>query len=452
MSNETVVSFSNVTKSYKLYPNRFEQLKDIFKFGKIIEHAKIDAIKNLSLDIKKGERVAFIGRNGAGKSTVLKLMTGNFTPTQGNVIIKGEVQALMETGLGFHPEYTGRENINASLMFNNLTTKETRHAIDDIIDFVELGDFIDQPIKTYSLGMQSRLYFATATAIKPNILIIDEMMGAGDAYFSAKSSERMKSLTKEGCTLILVSHSTGQVLQFCSRAIWLECGEKMLEGDAFDVVKAYEEYTKKLELESYSNTTTGAITQATWLRKKLINEVLSGHSTPDIGQTEKKQNLAGNISRWPCHEKGLQINSIEVMNHEGSPNGLVQTNHNMSIKINIQAEKTGQYPCTFVLVLFTMDGRCLTRHCSKPYNLSLEQGENASVSLVYENTLLGNGEYVFSAGLYKELNLNDMSSARAYDLLSRSFKFTVLDNYPDDQSIFHHPSKWEYEVETEEVC
>src|SRR5262249_721919 len=156
--------------------------------------------------------------------------------------INGDVQALMNIGIGFHPDHTGRENVEASLQYNGLAKNEYREALDGIIEFCELGEFFDQPFKPYSLGSQSRLMFPAATAIRPDILIIDEVLGAGDAYFVAKSKLRVERMVRSGCTMLLVSHSMQQVLELCDEAIWLHEGEIRMQAEAFLVVKAYEEY------------------------------------------------------------------------------------------------------------------------------------------------------------------------------------------------------------------
>src|ERR1051326_1100641 len=238
------VVLDGITKIYRLYQSPSEQALDIFglsrlRFWKKPQYYDHAALEDVSLKVERGDRIGIIGRNGAGKTTLLKLITGNFAPTRGTVTVNGSVQALINIGLGFHPEFTGYENIRSSLVYNGLAESELKSAIDDIVDFVELDEYLHQPIKTYSLGMQSRLYFATATAIQPDILIIDEVLGAGDAYFSAKSADRMKRLTSSGATLLLVSHSMNQILQFCDEAIWIENGRLILRDQSLTVVNAY---------------------------------------------------------------------------------------------------------------------------------------------------------------------------------------------------------------------
>ncbi|MBM3484537.1 MAG: ABC transporter ATP-binding protein, partial [Alphaproteobacteria bacterium] len=236
-----------------------------------------EALKGISFELRKGERLAVIGRNGAGKSTLLKLFNENFQPTLGHIEVNGTVQALLHTGLGFFPDFTGYENLRSSLLYNGLSPGELEGAIAEIVDFVELGEFLHQPFKTYSLGMRSRLQFAAATAIHPDILLIDEVLGAGDAYFTAKSALRVKALTGSGCTLILVSHSMEQVLQFCERAIWLEAGAIVMDGLALPVVRAYEEYARRLEheaKEAKASARSGSILANDKIREQVLSDVL----------------------------------------------------------------------------------------------------------------------------------------------------------------------------------
>lgn len=450
LPKDDAIVFDNVTKVYRLYRNKWEIVTDVLGFKSRSKIPEFFALKNINLTVKKGERIGLVGRNGAGKSTLLKLITGNFNQTSGDIIVNGKVQALMNTGIGFHPEFSGLENIKASLLYNGLNQDQLNEAVEEIIDFVELGEFLDQPLKTYSLGMKSRIFFAVSTAIQPEILIIDEVLGAGDAYFSAKSADRMKKLTSSGCTLILVSHSSQQVLQFCDRAIWLESGEIVMENDAISVIKAYEEYSKKLETESISKAPrltnkSESIIQSKWLREKLLNEVLSKHITPsnlDVRDTKSSLSLDIGTSRWPSLENGLKIERLALLNHNNECIDKVRAGESLSVEYTIRAEEKGVYDVFFVLLLFTEDGRWLSRHCSEKYSIELAKDERYKILMHYNKVLLGNGKYIFSAAIYKTLDLNNLSDARYYDLLSRSFEFKVEGYYNDDDSLFYHPAEW----------
>lgn len=253
MSNDFAICLSGVGKMYRLYPSRQANFLEAIGIARLLSPKRYKftefwALRNIDLELKPGQRLGIIGRNGAGKSTLLKLITGNFAPTEGKVDVSGKVQALFDTGAGFHPEFTGYENIRASLSYQGLSHKEIELAIEDIADFTELGPFLEQPFKTYSSGMQARLGFATATAIKPDILIIDEVLGAGDAYFNGKSVERMRRLTVEsGASVLIVSHALGEIIRYCDEAIWIERGRIVKRGPSMEVITAYEGFIHTLE-------------------------------------------------------------------------------------------------------------------------------------------------------------------------------------------------------------
>jgi lipopolysaccharide transport system ATP-binding protein len=445
MSDEPpAISLKGVSKIYRLYGSLTEQALDVFGLSKLLfwrrpGYAEHWALKDINLQIRRGERIGILGRNGAGKTTLLKIITSNFLPTTGVIRVNGSVQALMGVGLGFHPEFTGYENTRSALSYNGLSGRDLDVALEEVIKFVELGEFLHQPVKTYSLGMQARLMFAASTAIKPDILIIDEILGAGDAYFSAKSSHRMEKLTSTGCTLLLVSHSTQQVLQFCSRAIWLECGQIVMDGEALGVVKAYEEFTQRLEWQAARQSEYKSVLDDPELRTKILTDVLgSGQSATSMVGEAVDSTV---ISRW-AGEEGLKITAVEILDEEGKNVGVVRTGQRMAIAIEAEAEREGEYPCSFVVVLFTADGRVLSRHCGETMTLKLSVGQRVRCFLQYPAVLLGNGSYFFSAAIYKELDLRQLSSARFYDLLSRSFQFRVFDELADDPSLFHHPGTW----------
>jgi len=435
------LTLRDVSKRYRLYANRTEQLLDVLGLGRLLArrsatYAEHPALSDVSLSIAAGERVALIGRNGAGKTTLLKLITGNFQPSSGAVDVHGRVQALMSVGIGFHPEFTGYDNVVAALAYGGLDDAQLQSAIDDVVAFAELGEYLHQPFKNYSAGMQARLMFATSTAIQPEILIVDEILSAGDAYFSAKSSHRMEKLAKSGCTLLLVSHSMAQVLQFCERAIWLEAGRVVMDDTALAVVKAYEEFSNRLEAEASRAGAQSSVLANAELRMKLLDEVFKAGAGTAVAHAAD-----GGVSRW-SGEPGLRIEEIRVVGPAGETTGFIRNGTNVRIEIDFTAERAGDLPCTVVVVLFTADGRVLSRHWSEPFVVHARGADRHSAALHFEPVLLGNGTYFFSAALYKELKLDDLASSVAYDLLSRSFEFKVRSAYHDDPSVFHHPARW----------
>ncbi len=243
--SDVALCLENLGKMYKLYQRPMDRVLEAFGLDQWLRWRQsvcqeFWALRGLDLKIVKGERVGLIGRNGAGKSTLLKIVAGTISPTEGQVEVCGQVQALLELGTGFHPEFTGRQNIGASLAYLGFGAADIRDKEDEIIDFAELDEFIDQPVKTYSAGMYARLAFSTATSMTPDILIIDEVLGAGDAYFAGKCVERMRRLTQEtGATVLFVSHDLASVQRLCERVVWIERGRILLQGDPLETIKAY---------------------------------------------------------------------------------------------------------------------------------------------------------------------------------------------------------------------
>jgi lipopolysaccharide transport system ATP-binding protein len=235
---------------YKVFGSKLDTALDTLNlptFRRNGRYREFWALRHIDLELARGDRLGIIGRNGAGKTTLLKLVTGNVSPSEGNVTVNGNVQALLETGGGLHPEFTGRENIRASLGYLGLSRSEIDEAEIEIAEFTELGRFLDQPFKAYSQGMQARLSFAIATTVEPEILIVDEILGAGDAYFFTRSTARMSQLIESGAGVLLVSHALDQVARFCDRTIWLERGRIAMDGPTDEVVKAYERFVRELE-------------------------------------------------------------------------------------------------------------------------------------------------------------------------------------------------------------
>ncbi|KKQ71353.1 MAG: ABC transporter ATP-binding protein, lipopolysaccharide transport system ATP-binding protein [Candidatus Peregrinibacteria bacterium GW2011_GWC2_39_14] len=237
--SDIAVKTENLSKSYKLYKNPIDRLKESLNPFRKKYHHDFFALKNISFEIKKGETIGIIGRNGSGKSTLLKIITKVLTPTEGNVITKGKISALLELGAGFNPELNGMENIYFNGAIMGYTKKEIDKKLDNITSFADIGEFIEQPVKTYSSGMFVRLAFAVATNVDPEILIIDEALSVGDMFFQAKCMAKMKKMIDKGITLIFVSHDTGAIKSICQRSILLDEGS-IVDFDKSDkIVEKY---------------------------------------------------------------------------------------------------------------------------------------------------------------------------------------------------------------------
>ena len=238
--NKTVIKFDHVSKKFTLNPGRNMTLKDWIVYRKKYDNSvTFDVLDDVSFQVEEGESLGIIGRNGSGKSTILKLLSKIYYPTIGSIQIEGKVSSLIELGAGFHPEMSGRENIRIYASINGLSPKEINKKMNEIIEFSELGDFIDKPIKVYSSGMYMRLAFSVAINIDADILLIDEILAVGDIAFQKKCFDKLQYLKQSGVTIVLISHSTNQIIENCNRAIWIDNHKIVTEGDPTSVCNAY---------------------------------------------------------------------------------------------------------------------------------------------------------------------------------------------------------------------
>ena len=246
MNNENAIEVRNMSKRFKVDYDKAHTLKDKLLFWKTSHVEVHEVLKNINMDIKKGETVALIGTNGSGKSTLLKLMTKIIFPNEGTIETNGKLTSLLELGAGFHQDFTGRENIYFNASIFGLTRKEIDARIQDIIDFSELGEFIDHPVRTYSSGMYMRLAFSVAINVDAEILLIDEILAVGDQHFQEKCYRKLKELKDSDKTIVIVTHSLDVVKDLCDRAVWIYKGELKLDGDPIYVI---DEYLKQVALD-----------------------------------------------------------------------------------------------------------------------------------------------------------------------------------------------------------
>ncbi len=240
---DPVIVFDHVCKSYSLYHHTTGGTKNLLfhlpSAVSAIRNSRYEALKDVSFELKKGEAFGIIGKNGAGKSTILGLIAGVLKPTEGRVTVKGQASALLELGAGFHPELTGRENIMLNGIILGLAKAEVLKKIDEIIEFSELAEFIDQPIRVYSSGMLARLGFSVVAHLDPDILLIDEILAVGDMEFQKKCIDKMTSFKKSGVTIIFISHSMPDVKRICDRVAWFDNHTIKMIGSTGDIVFSY---------------------------------------------------------------------------------------------------------------------------------------------------------------------------------------------------------------------
>ena len=239
--NSVVIKFNNVSKVYKLYKSDRARFKGLF--SKKVKYKENRAVKDLSFEVRKGDSLALFGRNGAGKSTILKMITGVCYPTEGEVEVEGKVSALLELAAGFDVESTGRDNIAFKCSLMGMSEEEIAEVEPDIIEFADVGDYIDQPLRSYSSGMKARLGFAISVNSRPDILIVDEALSVGDKEFRKKCKDKVAEImADENVTLLFVTHSLQTAKDFCKRGIVLEKGKKLFEGDIDEAIEYYDSH------------------------------------------------------------------------------------------------------------------------------------------------------------------------------------------------------------------
>lgn len=245
MAEKYKIEANHILKKFRIYLDRGTNLRDHFltkNRGRYENHLVLD---DVSFHVEKGEALGIIGENGCGKSTILKLLAGIIYPDAGNIVMDGRVSALIELGAGFHPDMSGRENICTNAAIFGLSRKEISARLDQIIEFSELGSFIDSPVRTYSSGMYMRLAFSVAINVDADILLVDEILAVGDAAFQTKCFNRMKEIKASGTTIVIVSHALGQISEICDRCLWIKQGKIQCEGIPQTVIAEYSDYMEK---------------------------------------------------------------------------------------------------------------------------------------------------------------------------------------------------------------
>ncbi|MDS0525593.1 ABC transporter ATP-binding protein [Clostridium sp. SHJSY1] len=245
-----MISVKNLVKKYNIYEKPMDRLKESLSPSKKVYHKEFSALNGISFEVLKGDAIGILGKNGSGKSTLLKMITGVLTPTSGEIQVNGKIAAILELGTGFNPEYTGIENIYLNGTMMGYTREEMATRVQNVIDFADIGEFINQPVRIYSSGMFARLAFAVAINVNPDILIVDEALAVGDTRFQIKCINKMKELKDNGTTILFVSHATEQVKRFCNKAIWIKDGKIMEIGGSSEVGDVYEDFMKYGEADN----------------------------------------------------------------------------------------------------------------------------------------------------------------------------------------------------------
>lgn len=317
MSSEIAIRTHNLTKRYQLFDRPLDRLKQMLVRGRKQYYREFTALQDVSFELRHGEVLGLIGRNGAGKSTLLQLICGTLNPTSGQVQVHGRVAALLELGAGFNPEFSGRENIylNASVLGLSKSEIDARYA--SIVEFAGIGDFIEQPVKTYSSGMYVRLAFSIATSVDPDILIVDEALSVGDGAFARKSFDRIMQLKAKGATILFCSHSIYHIEALCTRALWLDKGAVQMMGDPSSVAARYQNFLDMDAAPASSGPELGHITAPTGTARLLTTRLsVDGQNGSSLQVRSREQTVTVSVGfasdpALPAPVVGLAVHSAD---------------------------------------------------------------------------------------------------------------------------------------------
>lgn len=324
MKEENAIEVKDITKTFKVYLDRSNNVKDFIIHGNRRRYEKRQVLKGISFEVKKGEAVGLIGHNGCGKSTTLKLLTKIMYPDSGSIEMKGRVSSLIELGAGFHPDMSGRENIYINASIFGLSKKEIDRRIGEIIAFSELEEFIDNPVRTYSSGMYMRLAFSVAINVDADILLIDEILAVGDIAFQAKCFNKLKEVKAEGTTIVIVSHSLGQIEQICERSIWIHEGKIREEGSPRVVDPKYMAYMSQKNSEKEKKA------------EEVFDEKSSGSQT-DKADTKERVDEKEKSNRWGSRE--VVMDKVMLLDSEGKERRAFQNDEPVCIRIHYTAAR-----------------------------------------------------------------------------------------------------------------
>ena len=405
MTDETIIKVDHVTKIYNLYDSPMDRLKEALGLGRKSRSKKHYALNDLSFEVKRGETVGIIGTNGSGKSTILKIITGVLAATEGEVTVNGRISALLELGAGFNMEYTGIENIYLNGSMIGFTREEIEQRIPEILKFADIGDFVYQPVKTYSSGMFVRLAFAVAINIEPEILIVDEALSVGDVFFQSKCYHKFEEFKEKGKTILFVSHDLSSVSKYCDRVILLNNGVKLDEGSARDMVDRF----KKVMVHQ---------------DEELDNHVTEPQTLPESTQGKRwKDSLTINPNIQVYGNGMADIIDFACIDSEGKINTAIFKDSDFTIKMKVHFNETVERPI-FALTFKDLKGTDITgtntmfSHVDVPVCTA---GKEVEITFKQNMNLVG-GTYLVSFGCTGYIDDEFVVYQRQYD----AFNITVI--------------------------
>lgn len=402
MISPPVLKVSGVSKEYKLYPSPRSRLRSLLT-GRAT-HRSHWALRNVSFELQRGECIGVIGDNGAGKSSLLKLLAGTLQPSQGSIERVGRVTAILELGAGFHPDFSGRDNLYFGGSLIGITREEMARLEPEIIEFCELGEALDRPVKTYSSGMTVRLAFALVTAVQPDVLIIDEALAVGDQHFQKKCVERITAFRNSGCTILFCSHSPYHIRHLCDRALWLKSGEVAQFGGTEEVLAAYDVYTRQREAAEAAASALPAV-----LDCPSDTETAGASGTvvlpADTGVAESIATPAAPVAA--ANSGGACILSVDVANLADPQDGQPPVLRGQDLVVTIKARGRGAERPHIGFMIEQSKGvgiTSLATHEDGAHPVQQSDGTWCSV-LTFPDLPLHSGDYVISAFLFDETGL-----------------------------------------------
>lgn len=396
MQENIAIKVDNITKIYKLYDKPSDRLKESLGLTRQKKHKDHYALKNLTFDVYKGETVGIIGTNGSGKSTILKIITGVLNPSGGDLSIDGRISALLELGAGFNMEYTGIENIYLNGTMIGFTEKEIDEKLNDILEFADIGEFVNQPVKTYSSGMFVRLAFAVAINIDPEILIVDEALSVGDVFFQAKCYHKFEEFKRMGKTILFVSHDLSSISKYCDRVLLLNHGEKVAEGKPKQIVDLY----KKILVHQFDPDQDG------------VTKV-----TGKPGENTWKSHFRLNPEQLEYGEKQAEIVDFAVIDEEEEYSTNIIKGKEFKIKMKVKFHSTVNEPI-FAFTIKNLQGTEITGTNTMFEHIYISPQKDGDVREVTfsQSMPLQGGEYLLSLGCTGYRNGDFTVYHRLYDV------------------------------------
>lgn len=408
-----VVTVKNLSKMYKLYSNGKDRIRDALSPGGKKRYKEHYALRDINFTIGQGETVGIIGTNGSGKSTILKLITGLLTPTEGEIRVDGRISALLELGAGFNPEYTGIENIYLNGTLLGYSKEEMKTKIDDIVDFADIGDYVNQPVKTYSSGMFVRLAFAVAINIDPEVLIIDEALSVGDIFFQSKCFRKFEEFKNNGKTILFVSHDLGSIMRYCDKVVLLNKGHMVKMGDPKEIIDIYKKILVNQydeDDDDYGNAEGTSLEQLAAMAK-------------DDGIVLWRDNFGVNPTVLDYGDRRAEIFDFCVTDSKGIITNSVEKNGIFNIKVRVRFHEAADDPI-FAYSFKDRMGNELTGTNTlfeKSDVGHVEAGEVVEVTFTQRMTLCS-GEYLVSLGCTNYEGVDFVVYHRLYD----AFNVTVV--------------------------